>query len=246
MPHVTVHDDTLDLESPVLVEGLPGVGLVGKLATDHIVDTLEMTHYASCLCEGLPDVPVYHGGDSAVAPPVRIYADEDRDLLALQSDVPVSTSEADCFAECLTEWLVAQSATPLYLSGLPAEKEEGRPALHGIATGGADHHLTDHDIAPPGHDGLISGPTGSLLYQAYRDDVAALGLVVQASKDFPDPEAARVLIVDAINPIAGTDVPTADLAEQAEEVAEARQELAERMGQASEESSQAQPLGMFQ
>jgi uncharacterized protein len=245
MAHIQVHAAGVDLDSPVLVEGLPGVGLVGKIATDHLVDTLDMTYYASARCAGLPDVAVYHENDGQVVPPVRIYADEDRDLLALQSDVPVSPSEASEFATCLTGWLDEHDALPLYLSGLPVEKE-GTPKLHGIATGTAGSMLTEHDVASPSQDGLISGPTGALLSQAEQADLDAIGLVVESNAQFPDPEAARVMLVDAIAPLADIDVDTQALVDQAEEIAEARQQLAEQMGQATDESTQAQRLGMFQ
>ena len=242
MAHVQIHDDTVDLQSPTLVEGLPGAGLVGKLATDHLVEHLSMTHYGSCFCDGLPDVAVYQEDSGAVQPPVRIYAAPDHDLLALQSDVPVSPAEAAEFATYLTGWLAEQNALPLYLRGLPTEKD-GRPKLHGVSTGDADTLLEDHDIGTPRQGGLVSGPTGALLHQAYRNDLDALGLVVQSNKQFPDPEAARALLMDAIQPIAGVDTPTDSLVEQAEEVADAREQLAEQMGQATEESSQARPLG---
>lgn len=246
MAHVQVHDETLTLDSPVLVEGLPGVGLVGKIAADHLVNTLEMTHYASCHCEGLPDAAVYHEDSHGVVPPVRIYADEGRDLLVLQSDVPVSPAEAGEFATCLTGWLADHDAFPLYLSGLPAQKDGAVPAMHGVATGDAEDVLTDHDISTPGQSGLISGPTGALVYQAERTDLDGVALVVESSKQFPDPEAARVLLVDAIEPIAGLDVDTQALVDQAEEIAQAREQLAQQMGEAEDESSQAQPLGMYQ
>ena len=245
MARVQVHDESLAVESPVLVEGLPGVGLVGKLATDHLVDALGMTHYASCFCEGLPDAAVYHEGDRTVQPPVRVYAAPEHELLALQSDVPVSPAEASEFAACLTGWVAEQGALPLYLSGLPTEKD-GRPNLHGIATGDAAGLLETHDIAPPTHSGTVSGPTGALLHQAGQQGIDGLGLVVQSNSQFPDPEAARVLLHDAIQPVAGVDIDTDRLADQAEEVADARQQLAQQMSEASEEASQAKPLGMFQ
>jgi uncharacterized protein len=90
---------------------------------------------------------------------------------------------------------------------------------------------------------MISGPTGALLSQAAGHDLDALGLVVQSNPQFPDPEAARTLLVDAIQPITGVDVDTSKLVEQAEEIAQAREQLAQRMSQAAEESSQAQPIG---
>lgn len=245
MAHVDVLADEIDLESPVLVEGLPGVGLVGKIATDHLVDAFDMTYYAACRCDGLPDVAVYHENDADVMAPVRIYADEERDLLTLQSDVPVSPNEASEFAACLSGWLADNDVLPLYLSGLPAEKNDS-PQLHGVATGEARSLLDEQDISAPSQSGLISGPTGALLSHAEQFDLDSVGLVIESNAQFPDPESARVLLLDAIAPLAGIDVDTQKLVDQAEEIAEARQQLAQQMGQNTDESSQAKPLGMFQ
>lgn len=138
MAHVKVHAPEIDLGAPVLVEGLPGEGLVGKLVADHLIERLGMTYYAGVYCEGVPPVAAYRSNDSTVRPPVQIYADADRDLLALVSDVPVSPAEAPAFASCVTEWLREVDATPLYLSGLPARVAE-------VAHSGADG--TDGDRA---------------------------------------------------------------------------------------------------
>ena len=245
MAHVQIRREDIELDSPTMIEGLPGVGLVGKIAADHLVDALDMTHYASCRCDGLPEVAVFGEGDSTYEPPVRIYADEDRDLLALQSDVPVSPNAADEFATCLTGWLGEQDATPLCVSGLPAEKD-GVPNLYGVANGGATAVLDEHDIASPAESGVISGPTGALLYEADRTDLDAVGLVVEANRNFPDPEAARVVLLEGLGPIADVEVDTEHLVEQAEEISQARENLAKQMQESDDESSKAQPLGMYQ
>lgn len=246
MAHVEVHDDGIELDSPTLVEGLPGVGLVGKIAADHLVETLGMDYYGACHCDGLPETAVYHEGEAGYQPPVRLYADDDRDLLVLQSDVPVSPEAAPEFAGCLTGWLAERDATALYLSGLPTDDKGGVPSLYGMATPGVQDLLAEHDVDPPSEDGMVSGPTGALLHHAAREGVDAIGLVVQASPNFPDPEAARVLLTKAIEPIAGVMVNTDDLVEQAEQIRQAKQNLAEQMQQADQESSRAQPTGMYQ
>ena len=58
MAHVEIHRDDIELDAPTLVEGLPGVGLVGKLAADHLVDALDMVHYGTARCDGLPEIAV--------------------------------------------------------------------------------------------------------------------------------------------------------------------------------------------
>lgn len=244
MAHVEVHTE-VELTEPILVEGLPGVGLVGKIAADHLVETLDMTHYASCHCEGLPRVAVYSEGDRTVRPPVRIYADQERDLLVLQSDVPVSPQAAPEFAGCLSAWFGEENVTPILLSGLPEEKD-GRPELYGMGCGDGLAMLADTEIPTPTENGMITGPTGALFAEACQQDMDAVGLVVQANRQFPDPESARVILVDAIEPFADIDVDTDKLVEQAEEIADAREKLAKQMNQATEESTQAQPLGMYQ
>lgn len=235
----------MEFESPVLVEGLPGVGLVGKIAADHLVQTFDMDHHASCHCEGLPKVSVYQEGDTSVRPPVRIYGDEERELLVLESDVPVSPERASSFSGCVTGWIADRDVTPIYLSGLAQEKD-GIPDMYGISTGDGERLLAEHGIDSPSESGLVSGPTGALLADANAADIDGVGLIVQANKQFPDPEAARIVIVDGIEPIADVEVGTEQLVEQAEEIAQARENLAKQMQEAEDESSQAQPLGMYQ
>ncbi|WP_247000898.1 proteasome assembly chaperone family protein [Halosolutus gelatinilyticus] len=235
-----------DLDDPILVEGFPGLGLVGKLATDHLVNELEMRHYASVDCDGLPKVGVYRGGDRTVRPPVRIYVSEDDDLLALQSDTPISSQAVETVANCVTGWIVSRQVTPVYLSGLPAERDD-RPDVYGVATGNAGEALERHDIPAPPEDGVVTGPTGALINRAAQDGHDSFGLVVQSNPQFPDPEAASVLLEDGIAPIADLSVDVRDLLDRAEEIKEKREQFAQQMQQVGQdESSQAQPLRMYQ
>jgi len=246
----TIRERTaVDLDDPVLVEGLPGVGLVGKIATDHLVDEFDMTYVASVDCDGLPEVAVYDADEYTAQPPVRIYADESRDLLALQADVPVDRTTADEFAACVTSWIRDVGATPLYLSGIPTQTDADAdvPEVFGVATGGGAEILRDHDVEAPPERGVVGGPTGALINRADVEDVLSVGLVVESDPQFPDPAAAKRLLTEGVDPIAGVDVETDTLVEQAEQIREQRQRLAERMRQASEEqSSQAQPMRMFE
>lgn len=238
-----------NLEDPILIEGLPGVGLVGKIAADHLVSSFDMEHVASVHCEGLPEVAIYDGDDRTVQAPVRIYADESRDLVVLQSDVPVSRTGASEFANCVVGWMDRQGVFPLFLSGLPAEDQDVAevPSVYGIATGGGAGRLDEHDVGLPPERGLVGGPTGALLYTAGREDIDGAGLVVESDPQFPDPAAARALLVNAIGPIAGVEVETETLVEQSEQIRESKERLAKQMQEADEsESSQARPLRMYQ
>lgn len=238
-----------DLQDPVLIEGLPGVGLVGKIAADHLVSTLDMRHVASVRCDGLPEVAIYDEDDRTIRAPVRLYADTQTDLLVLQSDVPVSRTAASDFAGCIIEWLIETDAFPLFLSGLPTEdlSVDEVPEVYGVATEDGGQRLDEVAIDMPPERGMIGGPTGALLSTADSRGLAGAGLVVQSDPQFPDPAASRALLVNAIEPLANVSVETDTLVEQSEQIRESKERLARRMQQAEEaESSQAQPLRMYQ
>lgn len=248
MGAITIRTDEIQLDEPVLVEGLPGIGLVGKIATDHLISELDMTYFADIDCEGLPRVAIYRGNEQTIEPPVRLYADEEHDIIALQSDIPVSPSKAPEFADCVTGWLGENDVTPLFLSGLPRQDQpEGVPSLYGVATGAGSELLNDIDVDVPVESGIVSGPTGALLNRTSQAGLDGVGLIVESNPQFPDPEAARVIVEHGIKPITGIDVETNTLVEQAEQIREQREQLANRMQQPDQdESSKAEPLRMYQ
>jgi uncharacterized protein len=237
--------DDVSLDSPTLVEGFPGVGLVGKIVVDHLIEHLDMTHYANVHCEGIPPVTTYQTDSSELVTPVRLYVDADHDLLALQSDVPIKPNAATAFADCVTGWFDAESVLPVYVSGLPRQVE-AEPALYGVGAGGGAERLEAAGIETPDETGLVSGPTGALLAHAVENDTTAVGVVVESDPQFPDPDAATAVIERGIEPIADLNVDTTELSDKAAEIEEARKQLLKRVQQVSEENSRAEPIRMYQ
>jgi uncharacterized protein len=237
--------EAVAVSSPTLVEGFPGVGLVGKIAADHLVEAFGMTHHGNLHCEGLPPLVGYGADDPTLRTPVRLYADAERDLLVLQSDVPVAPGAARSVADCLGGW-IGDEVTPLYLSGIPAERDEAPPAVYGLATGDEEGRLAEAGLDAPPEPGLVSGPTGALLAHALERGERAFGVVAESDPQFPDPAAARVVLTEAVEPLAGVEVPTDELVEHAGEIRRARERLAQRMQEADSDSSRAQSIGMYQ
>ena len=42
------------LKNPILIEGLPGIGNVGKLAVEHLIDSIKATKFAELYCKDFP------------------------------------------------------------------------------------------------------------------------------------------------------------------------------------------------
>jgi uncharacterized protein len=236
----------VSLDEPTLIDGFPGVGLVGKIVVDHLIEELSMAHYANVHCEGIPPVTTYQPDSNELVTPVRLYVDADRDLLALQSDVPINPQAATAFADCVTEWFETESMLPIYISGLPRQTDAEQPALYGVGSGEGTARVADAGINTPSEMGIVSGPTGALLAHAVDHGTTAVGVVVESDPQFPDPDAAKAVIERAIDPTAGIEINTGDLTEKAAEIEQARKQLLKRMQQASEESSRAEPIRMYQ
>ena len=239
--------DDIELDSPALVEGLPGVGLAGKIAADHLIEELEMVEYGEIVTDGLPPVTVFEDDDRGVKSPVRLFAAPDLNLLVLQSAVPIEAMEAKPMVEAFTEWVADNDVTPIYLAGVAEERDPGVvPDVYGIATGDAGARLDDAEVPPPHHMGMIRGPGGAFLNEAKSRPVDAIGLLVESDPRFPDPQGARQLIDEGIAPIVGIDVDTSRLDEEAEEIVDQREELMAQLQQAAEEGQQVSTRGMFQ
>jgi len=248
MAHIDVVAER-EFDDPVLVEGLPGVGLVGKIVADHLVDTLEMELYATVHCDALPPAAVYTAGERAITTPVRLYASPEDDLLVLQSDVPVSPTAAEEFADCIDGWFRDEGVVPLYIVGLgrdAGDDDPDLPTLCGVAVDDGAALLEGIDVPEPASAGLVSGPTGALLAHALETGLPSVGLVVEVDPQFPDPVAARVVLEEAVGPIAGVDVAVETLDEQAERIQQAKAQLAAQIRQQDENVTQAQQLRMYQ
>ncbi|MFW5911784.1 MAG: proteasome assembly chaperone family protein [Halolamina sp.] len=248
MVEIRVTDDSVNPAGATLIEGMPGVGLVGKIATDHLIDSLEMREFASVRGEGVPPVTVFDDGERTVNSPIRLYIDDAEGLVALRSDVPVHVMDAPLFTDRLTDWIAEHDVLPIYLGGLAAERGADEvPTIEGIGVGAGQDQLDEADVSPPDDGGMISGPPGALLSQAADEGVDAVGLMVDTDPRFPDPQGSHALITQGITPVAGIDADTERLLEEADAIMDKREELAKQMQQADRhESSQVSRTGMYQ
>lgn len=245
MAQIRVVDDGITLSDPTLIEGLPGAGLVGKIVADHMVEAMELTHYANIHCDTLQQVAVYDEGNPELTSPVRLYADEAGETLVLQSDIPIEPDAAQEFAHCFSPWL-EDNALPVFIAGLPRKDRESPPELFGVGSGAGLDTIEDAGLEPPPERGVVSGPSGALLGHAVENELDAVGLVVETDPRFPDPNGAKVLLEEGIEPIIGNDVSVDMLEEQAEHIQQAKQRLAKKMQEGGEASTEALPVRMFQ
>ena len=65
----------LKSKNPILIEGFPGIGLVGNIASQHMIEELNMEYIGSIDSRYFPSIAVLYEG--LINMPVRIYEKEE-------------------------------------------------------------------------------------------------------------------------------------------------------------------------
>ena len=233
------------LESPTLIEGLPGLGLVASIAVDRIREQLALEEYGTIVSDDLPPVASFEAG--RVRDPVRVYAGEEPPVMTLASDVPIPPDAYESLGRCVLHDLAEEIDRAVFLVGAPAESEGEVGDVVGVATtDDLEAALGDAGIAVAEGPGAIGGVTGSLLADCYHGDVPAAALIVRSHPRMPDPGAARAVIEDALEPLVEFDIDTDDLLEQAEQIREQKRQMAEQLREYQRGDQRPSMPGMYQ
>jgi len=239
----------IETESPTLVEGFPGHGLVAAIAVDQITRQLSLEHYGNLVSGEFPPVLSYQDGRARDT--VRVYAGSDPSVMTLQSDIPLPPSAFEPLSRCVHEELAAEFDRAVFLVGRPARSEEAVGTVRAIATtDDLESELLDAGIELADGTGVVGGITGALANGCYHDDIPAAVLVVDANPYLPDPGAAQSVIEEALEPLVEFDVDTSELEQQANRIKRQMQQIAEQYQQMVQQGQQQQPepahLGMYQ
>jgi len=223
----------VDLDDPVLVEGLPGVGHVGKLAAEHVLEELDSevvervhsTHFP-------PQVSIDDGhAELASAEFHAVTPDEGRDVLVLTGDHQAQDSQGhygltDTFLDVAEDY----GATELFaLGGVPTGELIEEYSVIGAAT--------DDDLVETLEDGGVEfredepaggivGVSGLLLGLGERRDFSAACLMGETSGYLVDPKSAQA-VLEVLEKILEFDLDFASLEERAEEMEEVVRKIQE-------------------
>ncbi|WP_433629410.1 proteasome assembly chaperone family protein [Halomicrococcus sp. NG-SE-24] len=220
----------IEADSPTLIEGLPGHGLVASIAVDQITEQLGLQYHGNIQSTEFPPVTTFE--DGRVREPVRVYAGSEPPMMTLQSDVAIQPNAFDALGRCVIETLTDEFDRAIFLAGAPAQSEEEHGDVVGVATtDDVEVALDAADIELAHGSGMVAGVTGSLVHDCYQADIPTALLVVQANPYLPDPNAARSVIENALEPLVDFDIDTTKLAKQGEKIQQRKQQIAEQLQQ---------------
>ena len=227
------------LESPVLVEGLPGVGHVGKLAAEHLLEEQDGQLVRRVYSEHFPpQVTVDDESVSSLAcAEFHAVETDGRDLLVLTGDHQASEGIGHYrLANAFLDVAEAFGIDRVYaLGGVPTGELIEEYAVVGAATSGG---LTDElaefgvEFRPDEPAGGIVGTSGLLLGLGERRGFEAACLMGETSGYLVDPKSAQA-VLEVLQTALGFEVDFAKLEERADEMEEVVSKLEEMESQQS-------------
>jgi len=222
-----------DLQEPVLVEGLPGVGHVGKLAVEHLLEELDSelvervhsTHFP-------PQVSVDDGRTELAGAEFHAVRPEDgRDMLVLTGDHQAQDSQGhygltDTFLDVAEDYGVERVFA---LGGVPTGELIEEYSVLGAATSETVvDDLTDVGVEFREDEpaGGIVGVSGLLLGLGERRGFEAACLMGETSGYLVDPKSAQA-VLEILQKVVDFDVDYASLEERADEMEEVVRKIQE-------------------
>jgi uncharacterized protein len=210
------------LTDAVLVEGLPGIGLVGKLAGDHMKDELKAVKFAEIHSPFLPpQVNIQDDGTIKLVNMELYYWKGSRDLIFLVGDFQGITPDSQYqLAEAVLDVAQQFNVKRIYtLGGLGTGAITSSPRVFGAATnkGLVAEHEKYNIIFKGG--GAIFGASGLLLGLAIPLNIEAICLMGETHGQIIDAKSAEAVLATLSN-ILGVQVNMGELEKKAKQTEE--------------------------
>ncbi|MGC8585960.1 MAG: proteasome assembly chaperone family protein [Candidatus Micrarchaeia archaeon] len=211
----------LDLSGAIMIEGFPGIGLVGPMAISYIIDKLGMAYIGYIESEEFPPLVSIHKGEPM--PPVRLYYSEKFKIVTIFAEFALPVELVGSITNAVYSFVTANKIKEIIsISGIPSS--EG--GVHSFAIASLNSLSAEVQKAgmKPIEEGVASGVNALLLMKAKLDSLPDINILVPVEQDIIDPKYAENAI-DTLNKLLDLNIDTSELKKEAEEVEAKIQEL---------------------
>lgn len=225
----------------VLVCGLPGSGYVGKLAADHLVETLGLKKVAEYASDAFP--PQANVGEDGVANPVRgelfFGRGGKKGLMVFTADAQPTTSEGEyALSDAVVKFAKKCGVKKVYtLAAYITGSFSTTPKVYGAGTSKRMVGSLSEGGATLMKEGGISGMNGLLIGIAALRGMEGACLLGETSGYVVDAGASKI-VLEMLAKLTGNHIDTSKLKEKADETQKLIRQLQAMSDQARETTPQ--------
>ena len=198
---ITVLEE-IELENPIFIEALPGIGHVGKLAADHMIDELGATKFAEVYSPTFPPQAIVR--DEGIIENMfnELYylkdvGEDNQDLIILVGNTQALSPEGQ-YLVCkdILEFVKGFGISRIFtLGGMATGQPVENPKVFGAATDEANVELLkEAEIEIRSNDGGIVGASGLFLGLGVRQGIQGSCLMGETPGYFIDAESAEAIL----------------------------------------------------
>ena len=211
------------LKEPVLIEGLPGVGNVGKLAAEHLIDEIKAKKFAEIYSDSFPPQVFINpeGTVRLVKNELYYHKGKKQDLVILTGDYQGLTSVGQYHLVNTVLDLAEKLGTKMIytLGGYGIGREIRHPRITGAAT---DIELVEKlkkygVVFKDEPSGGIVGASGLLLGMGKLRGMKGVCLMGETSGYMVDPNSARE-VIKVLSQSLGLEISLSELESKAKEI----------------------------
>ncbi|MBN2067194.1 MAG: proteasome assembly chaperone family protein [Candidatus Diapherotrites archaeon] len=222
----------MNLSGYTLIEGFPGMGLVGTIATKYLSEKLNLQEIGYLDSDMF--MPIIRVHDGLPVHPTRIYVDDKKRIVLLVSEQIVPQVFTDKLGKAIVDWIQKKKIKRVIsLSGIRAlPAREGKQRVYGIASdNGSKKMLNDFNIEVI-KEGITSGITALMMLEFKDRSIEAFSLLgnVQIAADYK----AAAALIEKLNEMLGLSIDVAPLQKEAKETEKALLEHIKKLKQVTD------------
>ncbi len=200
------------IKGATLLEGLPGIGLVGTIATSYVVQKLNMEIIGHVYSKYFPPIVAIHKYKPYY--PMRIYYSKKENLFAILSEFVVPTTKVIELSEKIDEFTKKNNISRIISLGSITIKGQ-QDTVYAIAS----HEKDSKELAKISgveiiKEGATTGVTAMLLAKGMSNNNSVISLLAEAKGEYIDPGAAS-MVIKILNKIIKPNIDTNSLDKEA-------------------------------
>jgi uncharacterized protein len=210
-----------NLSGYTLIEGFPGLGLVGPMTNSYMIEKLKMEYIGYIDGDIFPPIATIHDGKPMF--PIRLYKDDKYRIIVVIAEFAVPSTSISFLAEELLGFIRKNKIGQIIsVGGIPVQKISKN--IYGTASNDASiKKLKDAGITPI-NEGVVAGVSALLLTRCTSYKIPAISVLVPVIATVMDPKYAEMAIL-GLNKLINMDIDTEELEEESKEVQEKVKEL---------------------
>ncbi|MCL4387845.1 PAC2 family protein [Candidatus Marsarchaeota archaeon] len=220
------------IDGYTLLEGFPGIGLVGPMALSYVIEKLNMEYYGYFESQAFPPLVSIH--NSIPMHPVRIYFSTKYKLVAIFAEFAIPSEMTYIMSKKISDFIKENKIERIIsIGGMPSQSISSELSETDVEKQKEDEEQAEKVFAVISNpdmaselkkagisiisEGVATGISAMLMINATSEKVKDTNLLVQVDQSIVDPKYAEIAI-KSINKLLDLKIDITELDKEAQEI----------------------------